>query len=406
MKKIRTMLSEFLKKYSRSHYAWAIVAALSFIVIFAFSFSSTYDLFEQKLYDLRFQIKPKVAQWKALCFLDIDDVSIANVGEYPWPRTHYAVGLETLQKLDARMALFDIQFINDSPRIVDKDNYVRVKTKAQQRQNLGEKDIDSLLIDNDAVLAAAVKKFSRVALPFSFAKQKEYESDTAYYKAKREAYKLFLKKASVPVPAGKEKLFSKCIVPDRIAIQTPLAGLVESGKMFGYVDSDFDNDGSERRVRLVRVFEDRIFFEMGLVNVMDLCGVKKEDVEIIPGDKIVLKNAVNPVSMKRADIIIPVDESCRMYINWAGGYLDSFTHIPFYALIEYDRISKDVGDMFVSWLGSSGNDAAWNELVKKRISFIDEQKKEKDLLKKYEISKKMTQLTSQCLKSKKNFMAN
>ena len=116
MKDLLRRVREAVKRGYHSRFAWIVIGGLSFGAVALFSFSDSYGLFEQKLYDIRFQIKRAPAEWNQLVLLNIDDVSLVNGGEFPWPRSHYAKGLDVLSRAGLRMALFDIQFMDESPR--------------------------------------------------------------------------------------------------------------------------------------------------------------------------------------------------------------------------------------------------------------------------------------------------
>ena len=383
------IIRERIKRLSRSKWAWLGIGLVSFLVTFLISLTSPYDQFEQKLYDLRFQMKPKISQWEKLVHLDIDDVSIVNAGEFPWPRNFYAKGLDVLSDMNARAAVFDIQFIDESPRIADKAMMKEIRDKALKKRTITAEDLDSAVADNDAVLSAAVKKQGKIALAYSFAKESILADDSPAVRARKEAMKSFVKKASIPIQPGKEKIFQSCVDDTRKSIQFPISPLVEAGSIFGFVDSDFDSDGSQRRVRLIRVFDGRIYFEMGLSMVMELCGVKKEDVEIIPGEKIVLKNALNPVTFARKDIVIPVDPQCRMYINWAGDYASAFVHVPFYALLEYDKVKDAIGDRLDIWEASTDPKMTRTKLYGERTALGDQIRTEKNEKKRIDLLRQL-----------------
>jgi adenylate cyclase len=404
MKTLISRINEIVKKYYHSRLAWIVIGSASFAVVFFFSFSPSYELFEQKLYDIRFQIKKTPTQWSQLVLLNIDDVSLVNGGEYPWPRSHYARGIDVLSEVGMRMALFDIQFMDESPRIADKVKLDNLRKKASSRSAITENDVEESFIDNDKRLAQSVKDFGGTVLPYSFIKDKAVESDTPFVREKRAAYQVFLKKASVPIPPGNEKLFEKCAVKDRVAIQFPIPRLVESTNYFGFVDSDFDTDGAERKVRLIRVFEGRIFFEMGLTAVMELCNVPKENVVIIPGDSIILKKAINPETNTIGDMRIPVDESCQMYVNWAGDYASAFRKVPFYALLEYPNVKDTVHDEMDKWEILSDPAMNRTNLYGDRLGLLKILSSEKNVVKRNDISQKIDKISSEIWKNEQLFV--
>lgn len=403
MKTLLARFSDTVKKYYHSRHAWIVIGSMSFAAVLFFSFSPSYELFEQKLYDIRFKIKKAPPQWNQLVLLHIDDVSLVNGGEFPWPRSHYAKGLDVLSGAGLRLALFDIQFMDESPRIADKIRLDELIKKASQHSAITETDVEESFVDNDKRFAQSVKEFGGTVLPYSFLKDKAVESDTPFVRAKKSAYQIFLKKASVPVPAGSEKLFEKCAVRDRIAIQVPVPRLVESTDLFGFVDSDFDTDGAERKVRLIRVFEGRIFFEMGLAAVMDLCNVPKENVVIIPGEYIILKKAINPVTNTIGDMRIPVDDRCQMYVNWAGDYTEAFQKVPFYAFLEYPNVKEAVHEEMDKWELSSDPDMKRTSLYAERLGLLKSFESEKNIVKRNEISQKINKTASEIWKNEQLF---
>jgi adenylate cyclase len=403
MKDLLRRVRDAVKRGYHSRFAWIVIAALSFGAVAFFSFSDSYGLFEQKLYDIRFQIKRAPAEWNQLVLLNIDDVSLVNGGEFPWPRSHYAKGLDVLSRAGLRMALFDIQFMDESPRIADRSKIEILAKKAEKRAPITVNDVESSFTDNDRILSESVKRFGGAVIPYSFLADKAVESDTDFEREKKAAYRVFLNKASVPVPPGMESVFKKCVVKDRVSIQFPIPRLVEAAGSFGYVDSDFDSDGAERKVRLVRVFEGRVFFEMGLMAVMSLCNVPKENVEIVPGSAIVLKKAINPLTNTIGDIVIPVDESCRMYVNWAGDYASAFRKMPFYAFLEYDNVKDAVHEEMDKWEISSDPSMKRTALYSERLNLMRALESESNVVRRNEISQKIDKVTEDIRRNEQTF---
>lgn len=356
--RLADILGFLKKKLIRSRWSSVTVGGIAFLLIAAAGVSSVYERFELNLYDVRFKVRPAPDVWQKLVLLDIDDSSIVNVGEFPWPRNIYAQGLSVLKSAGCRNFLFDIQFMDKSPRFVDRDAMASLMEKAKKHALVSPEEVDAAAVDNDAVLARGIQSFPGTIVPFSFEKQILYTDDgSEAARSRNESLKLFMQKATVPVPSGKEKLFSACLDPSRKAVHPPIPPLVEAGGLFGYVDSDPEVDGYIRKTRLVRVFDGRIYFHMALVALGELTGVPVGRMVIEPGRKIVIPQAMNPVTMVRRDIVIPVDESCSIYINWAGTYEKSFSHLPYFALLEYEAVKDDIH----SWLAETERDSGTTE---------------------------------------------
>lgn len=336
---LKKLLNSLKGNIEKNRISAVIISVFSFILILLFSLTTIYQLFELKLYDVRFRLKPAPPQWEFLSLINIDDNSIKNIGEYPWPRNIYAEGINTLKDIGIRQAIFDVQFMDESPKYVKKDNLGKIQKKISRGERISNTDLNNTIIDNDIILAGSIKSFNKTILPYSFMKEKlnEPDIDEKTRQDRAAAISRFTEKASVAVPKEKLASFKALIDPDRIDIQYPISPLSKSANYFGYVDSNRDIDGIERKIRLVRIFNGRIYFHLSMAVLLDLCDVKKENVKILLGDKIVLKDALNPITLKKEDMNIPIDNEGMMHINWAGEFLPTFRHLSFLALVEYNK---------------------------------------------------------------------
>jgi adenylate cyclase len=386
--------AHILRKFSKGRFFWIFIAVFSFGFVALFSLTGVYEQIEQKLYDMRCRIKPAIKQWNNLVFLDIDDASLVNAGEYPWPRSHYANGITLLAEKGVRSTVFDIQFMDPSPRLTNSELLSTLRAKAQSRQRISAEELDGVALDNDALFIRAIKSSSKTIIPYSFLKDVVHDAEDPAAKKRNDAMKLFVRKASIPLPKDKKDDFAACVERDRQSIAIPIQGIIDAAQHFGYVDSDLDDDGVARRVRLVRVFDGHIYFSMALTVIMDLCGVKKEDVSIVPGRHIVLKGAVNPATGEKGDITIPVDDACRIYINWAGDFLGSFRHVSFYSLLEYNSLKDDIHQYLDQAEIESGSTKR-TELYGARADLYAQFDAVSDLSKKAVLRKKIEELNPQ-----------
>ncbi|TAL38512.1 MAG: CHASE2 domain-containing protein [Spirochaetes bacterium] len=351
---IKNFIAQFKENLKQNKYYAVGVSVVLVLFILLLSLTTIYELFELKLYDLRFRVKPAPAQWEMLTFLDIDDNAIKIGGQFPWPRYIYADGVNVLHKAGLRQAAFDVQFMDDSPRIARKDEFSAMIERARAGGRMTVEDVEKAVIDNDKLLAAALKQSGSVVLSYSFLNEK-ISMDHLDRKTRQEydaAYRIFTEKASIPVPKERVGEFQSLVSPDRVMIQFPIPALTRQARTFGYVDSDFDMDGISRKIRLVRVFENRVYFHMALAMLIDQCGIKPDDVRITPGSRIVLPNAVNPVTLEKKDIVIPIDAKGMMFINWAGQFATTFHHLSFSALLEYGNFRDSV----YAFLNDEGDD--------------------------------------------------
>ncbi len=351
-------IQDLLKKIKMNRFFNPAIAIVCLILVLLFSFTSPYSILKLTLYNINFRLKPATPQLNFLTLIDIDDLSLNSMGQFPWPRHYYAQGVDTLVEAGIRQTIFDIQFMDNSEPSVNRDLYKKLFDKTSERETVSRDDLKGVLIDNDKVLSASIKKAKGAIIPYSFshAKIPDLITDKKIKAERDKAHQYFLAKASIPVPKDRIREFESLADRTRLQLAHPIPSVINSAELFGYVDADTDDDGVRRDIRLARVFEGNIYFNMGLVMVMNLCDVNMESVEIYPGKNIILKNAIDPRTYTKSDIVIPIDAKGKMLINWsAKEYMSDFNHIPFFALFEYPRVRDIAYEIFDAMESKSGN---------------------------------------------------
>ena len=105
-------------------------------------------------FDTYQRIAPREPEPLPVAIIDIDDPSITEIGQWPWPRTRFAELVDTLTEYGAVAIAFDVIFAEPdrlSPQAVAADNAIPASAS----------EVLSRLPDNDDVLAAAFAR-SRV----------------------------------------------------------------------------------------------------------------------------------------------------------------------------------------------------------------------------------------------------
>ncbi len=355
IEKITDIMNKF---FENNKFAGIIIGIIAAAFIIPFSFSDAYEQFELNLYDLRFKIKPPIAEWDKLYFINIDDNSTTALGQFPWTRDIYAAGLKTMKEIGMAQVSFDVMFPDPSPRQINDEVYKTLITKAVSRSKISEPEIVSVIKNNDAIFSEAIKNNSTSIIAYTFSEDPPTPDIIERQKTRAfiEGQKRFESLSSIPVPSGREKDFETFLETKTEAIVYPISEMLSTAKNFGFVNRETDIDGTIRRVRLIQVFNGRIYFNLALSMLIDACGIKNENIVINPGKNIILKNAFNEIKQKHEDIVIPIDESGIIFVNWAGkGPIDkSFFHIPFYALLEYPQFVNGVYEFFDNAGGPEG----------------------------------------------------
>ena len=348
------MLKRFFEAANKfiegSRFSGLIIALVVFVAVLLFSFSTAYDVFELKLYDLRFELKPSIEQWDYLTFVDIDENSLTTVGQFPWPRDKYAEGLQVLKMLGVEQSAFDIMFPDESPTQINYPVLESLMGKAEKRAAIGPEEISMIPRDMDRIFSEGIAEMGEAVFCYTFSS--EPLSDVAMKKQQDpafiEAIERFNMKASVAVPEEKLKGLEDIDDRETISISYPIPEIMNAAHSFGFVNRYTDVDGVIRKVRLVRLFQGRLYFNLAMAMLFDICRVKMSDVEVYPGRGIILKKAFNPVTQEYGDITVPIDRKGMMYVNWAGpGPREkSFHLLPFYSLLDYAYFAGSVHDFF------------------------------------------------------------
>jgi adenylate cyclase len=339
VKRYLEMISRFIEE---NRYSGVAVALLFYLLVVIFCFTQAYERFELNLYDLRFKMRPSIAEWNRLYFLDIDENSITIEGQYPWPRDLYAAGAKTLAEVGATQMSFDMMFLDESPKTLNDQNLEALTKKAGPGGRISLADLNAAGFNNDKIFADSIASMGQVILSYTF--NDEPVNYDVQLRQNKEAFKKaqarFMERSSRKLTTEERKKYGSLVDPNVRSISYPIPAMMNTARAFGFVNRDTDVDGTVRKVRLVRVHDGRLFYNLALVMLMDAYGVPVSGVEIDPGRGIILKNAVDPETKVVQDITVPIDDKGMMYVTWAGSGKggrreDTFRQVSFYALLEY-----------------------------------------------------------------------
>ncbi|MBN2161095.1 MAG: CHASE2 domain-containing protein [Spirochaetes bacterium] len=341
IKRYIEIANKFLEE---NRYSGVAVALVCYLLVVLFCFTSAYERFELNLFDLRFKLRPSIAEWNRLYFLDVDENSITIEGQYPWPRDLYAKGLKTLKDVGAAQAGFDMMFLDESPRTLDDKSFDTLAEKAGPEGRITLAELDAAGFNNDKIFAESIADMGQVVLSYTFNNEPpNYDVLLRQKKASfRKARARFIERSSVKIGPDRVKQCESLIDASVKSISYPIPDMMNTARAFGFVNRDTDIDGTVRKVRLVQAFEGRLFFNLALIMLADTCGVSLKNIDVEPGKRITLKNAIDPGTKAVEDIIIPIDDHGMLYVTWAGSGQGkggrrekTFRLVSFYAVLEY-----------------------------------------------------------------------
>jgi adenylate cyclase len=155
MKRLRILRRWFARKFG---YARLVCLALLIgLAVLRIADPAPIEELRVRVFDTYQRIDPRVKTARPVTIVDIDEKSLAKLGQWPWPRTHIADMIINLTKLGAVVIAFDVVFAEpdrlNPGAVADTMRYLDEVTRTRLRA----------LPSNDQILADAIRH-SRVVL--------------------------------------------------------------------------------------------------------------------------------------------------------------------------------------------------------------------------------------------------
>jgi len=250
---------------------------------------------DEKIYDVLLvqTAAPKSSGVPVIC--DLDERSLAEYGQWPWPRYRVALLLAKLRAAGAMAVGLDIVFAepdNTSPHVLQS------QLKRDLQVDMGFTGLPEQLMDNDQVLGGVLGSGPYV-LGYFF----NFKGDTAGGDCHLHPVSAAIKREA-GVSATEDYLQT---APSVICNIPPLS---ESAPAAGFFNADPDRDGVLRRVPLLMNYKGgQIYPSLALATLMQATGL----------GTVVLKVASEGVeSFKLGDTVVPVDHGARLLLKYRG----------------------------------------------------------------------------------------
>ena len=330
---------------------------------------------DSRVYDLLLHVKPAIAERQDIRLIDIDDTAIEKVGTFPWSRDIMADGLILMREMGARTVMFDIEYVDPSPRGVNADLLEKAlpETLALEFTNASEnaaelvrsvrsgrirgaavdeylaqlaasnelsrrrveEKIRQIARDNDVYLGQAARFFGSAFLTINMLADPEnvMSDELRAYALEHIA----LDGATVKSPIRRPARPVPFRVPD---VRPAILPIISGARGAGFPNVVVDSDGVRRRIDLVTEYEGRIFAQIGFRPLLDWLG---DPGVVVESERITLKEAVHPDGKKR-DIVIPLASDGRMLINWPRKtFIESFApHMTWWSLVQNKRLEENL----------------------------------------------------------------
>ena len=299
----------------------SIVTIFLYLVGFPF-----FEMVELKSLDMRFLARGKQKPADEVVIVTIDEKSLDMLGRWPWPRKQVAGLVDALTDYDVNSIGFDIVFAEP-----DQNTGASAIKKIEQKLdslNLKNSDLSIYLeslkkeTDNDAILAASLKRSGRAVLGYFFHTSREdiehieTDEEALLNSVKGAAYSSiqYLSQTAKDVPFARENF----------SIEANLDQFSRVSSSFGYFNIFPDFDGTVRWVPLIMKYKDTYFPPLALQLARHYMG--NPNISIVAADY-----GVDRILL--GDIEIPTDEGGNLLINYRGGQ-KTFPHYSAYDVIE------------------------------------------------------------------------
>ncbi|WP_415713512.1 CHASE2 domain-containing protein [Maridesulfovibrio sp.] len=311
-----------LKKITGSDSFFLVITglAVSILVAALYIFQPPILQFvDYKIYDQYMSSSPVGQKTNIPVIVDIDDESLAELGQWPWPRYRMALLLAKIQQAGALSTGLDIL-------IGEPDRTSPYTIRDSLRDELGVtvdfKGLPQGLMDNDKVLADILRQ-GRYVLGFYFDFMENQKDPSVHDQP------CFVKPVSIAQIRAKGSPALKDLTLNALDAICPLPVLAKASPLCGFYNTITDYDGVVRRVPLIITLNGKQYPSLALATLMKAMGRKNILVKTSP---------IGIESIRIGKTTIPVDAKGQMLIRYRGGMAE----FPYYSA--KDILSGKIGE--------------------------------------------------------------
>lgn len=276
------------------------LAAMALIVLIQIADPAPVERIRMLVFDSYQTLAPREsAAEPSVAIIDIDEDSIAELGQWPWPRSDLAILTERLGAAGAAAVVFDIVF-SENDRTSPEEVAARLTASGE-----GADIADALsgLPSNDSLLAE-----SFAAVPVV----------TAFFLDQQERERPVEPKANFTISGT---LPDREVASYRGALQ-PLVELEQAANGNGFVSLESDSDGIVRRVPLVALFGDTPIPSLSLEALRVSQEFGSPNLLASDGSGETLSSPGAAVAIRIGELEIPVNDAGEMWVHFPAPSID------------------------------------------------------------------------------------
>ncbi len=347
-----------------------IIVPLASVALCSLLLFTTVD---NKVFDLFLRTIPSLAENDSVVVVTIDNISIENVGLFPWPRDIMADAIVYLRELDAHSVLFDLSYLDKSPVVV---NPAYVKEDLPKALDYGFAQIDGAVAQtmdafaNHQIGARDAAEYKTQLLGITNEVKNSLDTSISYVTRDLDEYFAktlkFFGKSYLTLTmirpgdiVGKDKTYdmsgvdlewlesrvalsgvtgtNDTLTPDDPGIDPAIPVLLRSAYGAGTVNAEPDADGYRRRVHLVSRHNGKYYGQLSFVALVEWLG--NPEIEVT-NRAITLKKA--KLAGVTRDIRIPRARDGSVLIKWPKKQFVEYNSISAWDLIGAQKLERDI----------------------------------------------------------------
>jgi PAS domain S-box-containing protein len=284
------------------------------IIILLMLYSGLLDTFELRTLDYRFVLSGTKRVESDIAVVFIGNEDIEDIGIWPWRRYYHAFLIDALKKHGASQIGFDILFPDPSKEEFEEDDLV-LAFSAKEAENV-------VFISFFGYFEEELGHGETIEIV------EEGKLPTALERYSFDIQKINLK--------GREKYFrraTKHTLPIPELLNGPSGDEKTAAQGIGYADCLPDDDGVTRKIPLLVFYNNRLYMSFPFILAANYLGITKDDIEINPGESIVLKKGEETYT-------IPINNKGEMMVNFSHR-LEDFDAYSYNQLLQSEQFPKE-----------------------------------------------------------------
>jgi len=309
------------------------LASTLFWALFRLSPPPLFQLVDHKIYDVMHRRLPAISDPDGPIIVDIDEKSLAEIGQWPWPRYIVARLLTRIQDMEARAVGVDIVFAEPDRTSVHR---VEADLSREVRARVRIIGVPDNYRNNDAIFADTLRAGPFVlGYPFFYAPKAI--PDTG-------GYDLHPLPLAVAASHGTDP--DALDLPRALDVTPNLPPFCEAAPASGFINASPDEDGVLRKIGMVTRFRGRFYPSLALATFIEATGARHPVLKTTRRLPESLRMTVNGKPLR-----IPLDREGYLQIRYYSGP-GAFESIPASDLL-LGRVSMDALRDRIVFVGSS-----------------------------------------------------